>query len=54
MFIMNLKRGMRIVIIIKLAPISPSPYKATNTHIDHLVYKLYNLTDEEISVVEGV
>jgi len=27
--------------------------KATDEQIDHLVYKLYNLTDEEIRVVEG-
>jgi type II restriction/modification system DNA methylase subunit YeeA len=30
-----------------------SAIKATDEQIDHIVYKLYNLTDEEIRVVEG-
>ena len=27
---------------------------AVDHQIDHLVYKLYNLTDEEIKIVEGI
>jgi len=30
-----------------------SAIKATDEQIDHLVYKLYNLTDDVIAVVEG-
>jgi hypothetical protein len=32
---------------------SPEQKQEIETHIDHLVYQLYNLTPEEIAVVEG-